>query len=130
MKNKPIGKTQFSIKSRLMSVVYALKGVRYLFVSQHNAWIHLVAIVIVVVGGILLCISRIEWCFIVLSIAVVLSAEAANTAIEELTNKVSPEFNLVAGRVKDLGAAAVLFCAIGAAVVGAFVFVPRLALLF
>lgn len=113
-----------------MSVVYALKGVRYLFVSQHNAWIHLVAIVIVVVGGILLCISRIEWCFIVLSIAVVLSAEAANTAIEELTNKVSPEFNLVAGRVKDLGAAAVLFCAIGAAVVGAFVFVPRLALLF
>jgi diacylglycerol kinase len=51
--------------------------------------------------------------------------EALNTAIECLTDLVSPEFHPLAGKVKDISAGAVLIAAIGAAVVGAVIFVPK-----
>ena len=55
---------------------------------------------------------------------VVWTAEALNTALELLTDRVSPEFHPLAGRAKDAAAGGVLMAAVGSFIVGAIVFVP------
>jgi diacylglycerol kinase (ATP) len=71
-----------------------------------------------------------EWCWMTLAIIGVWLAEALNTAIEFLTDLVSPEFHPLAGKAKDVAAGAVLIAAIGAGVIGMFVFGPHLLMMF
>ena len=71
-------------------------------------------------------VSPAEWCALLLSIALVFTAEALNTAIETVVDLVSPEFHLLAQRAKDLAAGGVLAASLGAAAAGAVVFAPRL----
>lgn len=97
--------------------------------SQHNAWLHVVATFLVCILGVGLQISRVEWCFVVLSMMAVWTAEAFNTAIECVTDLACPEFHSLAGKAKDVAAAAVLLTAIAAAVIGAVVFTPYLYLM-
>jgi len=70
-------------------------------------------------------VSRVEWLFLLLSIAAVLAAETFNTALEEITDLVSPQRNERAGRAKDLAAAAVLIISISAALIGIIIFLPK-----
>ena len=118
------------LKKRLDSFKYAFAGIRDLFKTEPNATIHLIAAILVIALGFFFSISPTEWCFVVFAIAIVFSAEAFNTAIEHLTNKVSPEFNELAGKTKDAAAAAVLFAAIGAAIVGVVIFLPKILIFF
>lgn len=97
-----------------------------MFRTQPNARFHLAASVAVVLSGFWLEISRLEWAALVLCIALVLALEAVNTALEYLTDLVSPEYHQLAGKAKDAAAGAVLLAAVGAAVVGGVVFLPRL----
>jgi diacylglycerol kinase (ATP) len=60
------------------------------------------------------------------AIILVWSAEAFNTALEELADALHPERDPGIGRAKDVAAAAVLIAALGAAVIGMLVFVPHL----
>ena len=117
-KNKP-----FSIRRRLESFKYAGRGIRWLF-AEHNAWIHLAATIGVIVAGLCFGITRSEWIVIILCIGIVFAAETFNTAIEKLANVVSPQWNEMIGKVKDLAAGAVLICAIAAAIVGLIIFIP------
>lgn len=114
------------LKKRLNSFRYAFQGIGRLFRTQPNAKIHLVATSVVVAGGFYFEISTVEWCLATLAIASVLAAEAFNTAIEDLTDLVSPGQHPLAGHAKDLAAGAVLLVAIGAAVVGVFIFLPKI----
>ena len=115
-----------SIKKRIQSFSFALKGVATLFKTQANARIHLVAILLVTVAGFLLKVTTSEWCFIVIVFAMVLAAEAFNTAIEFVVDLTSPDYHPLAGKAKDVAAAAVLITAIGAAIVGIIIFLPKL----
>jgi diacylglycerol kinase (ATP) len=94
--------------------------------SQHNAWIHAVATVVVIAVGLGFGLDRIEWSLIVLSIISVWTAEALNTAFEFLCDVASPEYHPLVEKAKDVAAGAVLVCAIGAACIGALVFAPRI----
>jgi len=114
------------LKKRLDSFKFAFAGIRDLFKTEPNAIIHLVAAILVVALGFFFSISQTEWCFVIFSIAIVFSAEAFNTSIEHLTNLVSPDFNELAGKTKDVAAAAVLFIAMGAAIVGFIIFLPKI----
>ncbi len=117
------------MKKRLHSFRYAFQGLADLFRSQPNARIHAVAAVAAVCLGIFLSISRLEWAVVVVCIALVLSLEALNTAIEHLTDLVSPNYHPLAGKAKDVAAAAVLIAAMGAAVAGAVIFLPKIIVL-
>ncbi len=88
------------------------------------------ATVLVIALGLYFEITPTEWCIIVFAIAIVLAAEAFNTAIEDLTDLVSPEPHPLAGHAKDLAAGAVLLTAIGAAIVGLLIFLPKILALF
>ena len=69
---------------------------------------------------------RLEWCAIVAAIGLVWTAEGLNTALEALTDLVSPGEHPLAGRAKDMAAGAVLCAAIAAAIIGAIIFLPKL----
>lgn len=76
--------------------------------------------------GFWLGISATDWALLTLSIAVVLAAEAINSAMERMVDLVSPQWHPLARDAKDLAAGGVLIAAIGAAVVGVIVFLPYL----
>jgi len=97
---------------------------------QHNAWIHAAVTIGVVVAGFFFNLSRSEWCWIVLAIAIVWTAEALNTAFEFLADAAAPSFHPIVRDAKDVAAGAVLVTAIAAAIIGLIVFWPHVAALF
>lgn len=103
------------------SFVYAFNGLR-LSLSQRNMRIHLVCAVLAIIAGLLLHISRTEWCLVAGCIGFVISAEVVNTAIEYFVDMVSPQRQEHAGRVKDLAAGAVLVAAVTALATGGMIF--------
>ena len=117
------------MKKLIRSFGYAFKGIGYATATQLNFRVHLVATVIAVFLGLALHISTNEWQWIGLCVALVLTAELFNTAIEFLTDLVSPDYNELAGRVKDVSAGAVLVTAFFALITGAIIFLPKLQLL-
>jgi diacylglycerol kinase len=115
----------FSISARIKSFSYAFQGIKIFFKTQHNAWIHTLATVVVIGLGNILKLSVNEWCWIILTIALVFITEMLNTAIEFLTDLASPEFHPLAKKTKDVAAAAVLVASIIAVVIGVIIFVPK-----
>jgi diacylglycerol kinase (ATP) len=115
-----------SVSKRIKSVRYALDGVYDLVKNQPNARIHLLATLIVVCAGNYFQLKPGEWLAIIGCITLVISMEAMNTALEYLTDLVSPEYHPLAGKAKDAAAAAVLISAVGAVVIGLVVFMPYL----
>ena len=111
---------------RLQSFAYALQGLAHLVRTQPNARVHLLAAVLVCIAGAYFGLSRAEWLWIAAAITLVWSAEAFNTALEQLADALHPKQHPAIGRAKDLAAAAVLIAAMGAAVIGMLVFVPHL----
>ena len=110
---------------KFKSFIYAFSGLKEAF-SQANFRIHILAAIAVIAAGYFLKISSAEWCLVLLSIGIVLASECFNTAIEFLTNIVSPGINPAAGKIKDLSAGAVLICALFALITGLIIFIPKL----
>lgn len=118
------------LKKRIKSFSFAFKGIKTLVETQENAQIHLFAIVVVTIAGWFFKVSNIEWCFLIVAYTIVLAAEAVNTAIEFLVDLASPNYHPLAGKAKDVAAAAVLITAIGAVIIGVIIFLPKLFSLF
>ncbi len=119
-----INKGAFSFSGRVRSVLHALSGLGEMLKTQHNAWVHAVATLLVIALGISLGISKTEWCFIIVAVMFVWVAEALNTAFELLCDVASPDFHPVVKKSKDVAASAVLLSAIGAVAIGFMVFSP------
>ncbi len=94
--------------------------------SQQNAWIHTAATIAVVAAGLYFHLTKFEWCWIILTIVSVWTAEALNTAFEFLTDVASPSFHPLAEKAKDVAAGAVLITAIGSVLIGMLIFGPHL----
>jgi diacylglycerol kinase len=114
------------IKKRIESFSYAFQGFRTLLQDEPNARIHTMATVTTVSLGFYLQISKAEWIAIIFAIAMVISAEIFNSAIENLADLISKDFHPLIKKAKDLAAAGVLICAIGAFIIGGIIFVPKL----
>jgi len=126
-----MNKEKFSIRKRIKSFSYAFAGLKVLFREEHNSWIHATATVLVVAAGFLFRISYMEWIAILIVIGMVFSAEIINLSLERTADFVKAERDDRKRDIKDLGAAAVLVCAIIAAIVGIIIFLPKiLSLLF
>jgi len=68
-----------------------------------------------------------SWALVALAIALVVTAELLNTALEAVVDLVSPEEHPLAKRAKDIAAAGVLVASLGAAAAGAIVLWMHLA---
>ncbi|QIK54394.1 diacylglycerol kinase family protein [Dysgonomonas sp. HDW5B] len=121
---------KFSLEKRAESFKYALNGLKIVFIEEHNARIHLIVSVIVIACGFIFHISTVEWIIICFAIGLVISMEIINSAIENLSDFVSPEHHKLIKKVKDLSAAAVLVCTISSVVIGILIFLPKITHLF
>jgi diacylglycerol kinase len=110
---------------RLRSFRHAGRGVWRLR-NEPNARIHLLATAFALIAATVARLSTIEWALIVSAVALVLAAEALNTAVERLADALMPERHPLVGAAKDLGAGAVLIAAVGAAIIGVLVLGPPL----
>ena len=108
------------------SFACAFRGIAALLKNEVHARIHLAATVAVLALGWLSDINTGEWLAVVLSIGLVWTAEALNTAIEYVADLAHPDEHPEVKKRKDLAAAAVLFASITALVVGLIVFLPRI----
>lgn len=122
-------KKRFSIIARAVSFKHALRGIGIIFKTQHNAWVHVVATIVVVVFGLHFKINEAEWSAIIIAIFAVLAAEGFNTALEIDIDLTSPDYHPYARDTKDVAAGAVLLTVIGAVLVGAIIFVPKFSVL-
>ena len=113
-------------RRRLASFGHAVRGVWAALRSEVHLRFHAVATVVVIGLGLHFSITRVEWALVSLAVAGVWTAELVNTAIEALTDLVSPAYHPLAGKAKDVAAGAVLVVALGAVVVGGLVFGPYL----
>lgn len=117
---------KFSAGNRIRSFSFAINGIISLIRNEHNARIHVAAMVGVIVLGILLKIGPVDWMFISVAIGLVFIAELFNTSVERLADVVNPERSEKIRLIKDYAAGAVLIAAITAAVIGVWVFVPEI----
>lgn len=92
--------------------------------TQHNAWLHAAATVAVAMAGFYFELAPEEWCWIILAMASVWTAEALNTAFEFLADVTTKDYHPVVEQAKDVAAGAVLITAMAAAIVGVIIFYP------
>ncbi|MDQ0046585.1 undecaprenol kinase [Paenibacillus polymyxa] len=105
-----------------MTFRYAAEGVVYALRTQVNMRIHVVVALLVIVAGLTLHISRLDWLFVCVAIAIVIVAELFNTAVESAVDLISPDIHPLAKAAKDTAAGAVLLAAVFAVIIGIFVF--------
>ena len=129
MDSRP-GERPFKFSGRVRSFRHAVAGIARMIRCQHNAWIHAGATLIVLAAALLFRVTAADWCWIVLALSIVWTAEALNTAFEFLADAASPEFHPLIRDAKDVAAGAVLITAFAAAVIGALIFWPHVARLF
>lgn len=116
----------YDFKKQMRSFKFAWKGIMTCAGHEQNITFHLLAALVVVMAGIFFDITKAEWMAVIICIGMVITAELFNSAIERLVDMVSPQWQSIAGEVKDIAAGAVLVTAIAAAIVGLIVFVPYL----
>lgn len=114
------------MKLKWSSFVAAFAGIAFLLRTQVSARWHLMAGLLIVIIGFALHISTGEWLALIIAIALVITAEALNTAIEQACDAITLEQNPKIGHAKDLAAAGVLLASIFATIIGLLVFVPHL----
>ena len=108
------------------SFKYAFEGILSALKTERNLKIHVFIMIFVIIMGIILKISTIEWCICIILFGLVISLELLNTAIETVVDIAMPEINEKAKKAKDISASAVLVSAIASAVIGFIIFLPKL----
>lgn len=104
------------------SFLFAIQGFRTAVATERNIKVMLAVGACAIVAGLALRIDLMSWAIILLCCGVVITAELLNTAVETVVDLVSPEFHPLAGRAKDIAAAAVWVLTLLVAVVGVLVF--------
>jgi diacylglycerol kinase (ATP) len=117
---------RFSVRSRIRSFGFAITGIRTFIQREHNARIHLVATITVIVAAILFRVTVAEAGALTIVVALVWITEILNTCIERMADLITPEQHPQIKFIKDIAAAAVLIAAITAVVTGLLIFIPKI----
>lgn len=115
---------------RLKSFKFAFKGLWILVTTEDSIKVQLFVSLIAFILGITFDISLMEWAIQFLAIGLVLVAEAANSAIEEVSDFIHPEFHEKIGRIKDIAAGTPAFAAIISLIIAGIIYVPKVFILF
>jgi diacylglycerol kinase len=110
------------MKEFFQSFIYAIQGIWAAIADQRNLKVQLAVAFVVVVAGFYLSITSLEWCILLICIALVIGLELMNTGIENLVDLVTMERNPLAGKIKDIAAGAVLSVSVISLVIGLIIF--------
>lgn len=121
-------KRELKVKTKKIanSFKYAWHGLISAFETERNMKIHVIIMFLVILSGIIFKINVYEWIICVMCFASVIGAELFNTAIEITVDIAMPERNEKAKLAKDISAGAVLVIAIGSAIIGLIIFIPKM----
>lgn len=112
------------------SLKNAINGIWYIVKEGRNIKIQLVFAIIAIIVGFALKINNIEFMILILTIFFVLVSEFMNTAIENLSDLYTTEYNEKIKIIKDIGAGAVTISAIASVCVGLIMFLPKILIIF
>lgn len=121
-------KRELKVKTKKIanSFKYAWQGLISAFETERNMKIHVIIMFLVIISGIFFKINVFEWIICVMCFASVIGTELLNTAIETTVDIAMPERNEKAKLAKDISAGAVLVIAIGSAIIGLMIFIPKM----
>src|SRR5947209_2897796 len=105
---------------------YAFTGLWYALRTQRNVRVHVTVAIIVIVTGIFLHLSPVEFAMLFVAITGVFIAEIFNTVFELCIDLASPNYHPLAKIAKDMAAGAVLLSAMLSVIIGVFVLGPHL----
>ncbi|MBS1650523.1 MAG: diacylglycerol kinase family protein [Bacteroidetes bacterium] len=113
----------------LNSFKYALSGILSAVKTERNLKIHFVVLLIVIVLGITVSITRYEWLAILMVSGLVIAMELLNTSLEKLCDKFSKDKSAEIKFIKDAAAGSVLIAAVIAVIIAIIIFYPYIVLL-
>lgn len=108
----------------------AFNGLKIVYQRESSFRYQIYILIMTIVLGVIVRLSIIEWVVIAGVSATVLTFEIINTSIEKIVDVLYPDYHENAKVIKDISAGAVLIAAIGALIVGLFIFIPRFLSLF
>ncbi|MFA6307818.1 MAG: diacylglycerol kinase family protein [Patescibacteria group bacterium] len=101
---------------------FAFRGLKTVFATEKSFRLHTLIAILVIVYAWYQGIEKIYWVVVLMLIALVMSLEIFNSAIERLVDMLAPRTHNFAKEVKDLLAAMVLLVSLFAAAIGFIVF--------
>ncbi len=101
---------------------YAFRGLKTVFATEKSFRLHVIIAILVVIYAWYQDLDKIYWVVVLMIIALVMSLEIFNSAIERLVDMLAPRTHNFAKEVKDLLAAMVLLVSLFAAAIGLIVF--------
>lgn len=116
------------LKRFYKSFTYSLAGIKYAYKYEQSMTIHLTALCLVIICGIILQISKMEWIICTIVSGLVIATELINTAIEAVVDLTCPKIDPLAKIAKDTASAAVFVFALTALIVGLIIFLPKIIL--
>ncbi len=112
--------------NRLKSIGYAFKGAVLLLKTEASIKVQFGIAVAMIIMGFALHISLTEWIIQLLAIALVMSIEAVNTAVEKIADFIHPEHHEKIGFIKDIAAGAVFIASVFAVIIGLIIYLPKI----
>ena len=105
---------------------YAIEGILYTLKHDQNILIHFLCAIAVIIAAIALGLDHVEISVLGIAVLFVIIAEMLNTAIEKTVDLITTEHRIEAKIAKDVSSGMVLVSALGAAVLGIFIFLPKI----
>ena len=116
----------FSLTARIKSIKAGIDGIIIVIKEEHNARVHIIATMLVIIIASRLNITTIEFGLLIFAVGLVWTSEAFNSAIEALADEVNNQYSMGIKKTKDIAAGAVLISSFTALVIGLIVFLPKL----
>ena len=121
-----MNKKQSFLNNRIKSIGYAFKGAYHLITTEASIKVQFAFGIIMTIAGFYFELSTTEWIIQILVIALIMTVEGINTAIEEIANFIHPELNKKIGLIKDISAGAVFIFALAAIIIGLLIYAPKI----
>ena len=104
----------------------AFRGIWICVSSQNSFYLHIPFAILVIAFALYFRVSPIEGMILAICITAVFAFELVNTAIEYLAKEVTREESSMVKNSLDAAAGAVLVASIGSAIIGAWIFLPKI----
>ncbi|EOH86100.1 UDP kinase [Enterococcus villorum] len=127
LKDKECEKKVEKNKHFLMSVEFAMQGVKTVFNEERNMKKHVGFGLLAFFMGIICQLSLSEWLWLFLAVFLVWIVEILNTVFENVVDMFTDfHFHPIGKKIKDMAAGAVLVTAFFAIIVGLILFIPKI----
>ena len=117
------------IKKVYRSLASAFRGIAYMLKKERNFKIHLFFAVLISFIGLLVGFNRYEWMIVILLIAIILSAEIFNSALERICDLMREKLKLKyedTTVIRNLSAGAVIITALFSLLIGIILIAGKL----